>query len=162
MITRGGPIIWQLNRIRPNDIPALQAALRAPKLLQPVAMQQRAKVNRLLAPERPINLPWNSNGAPSLIDLPMRQPWVVHELKPPPPTRYKISGVTKDSTGTPLAGCTVDVFRTATDEITGTALSNDNGEYQVEAPTQNAHYAVAYKAGSPDVAGTTRNDVTGV
>lgn len=100
-----------------------------------------------------IRLPSYSSGIPS-------QPAVVHTLRPLPATKWRISGITKDSTGTVLATCVVDVFKTSDDVIQGTNTSNANGEYLVEVPTQVNHYAVAYKAGSPDVAGTTRNDLS--
>lgn len=77
-----------------------------------------------------------------------------------PATKWRINGITKDSNGAILESAVVDVFKTSDDVIQGTNTSNVNGEYLVEVPTQAKHYAVAYKAGSPDVAGTTRNDLS--
>lgn len=77
-----------------------------------------------------------------------------------PATKWSIRGVTKGSTGGILETCVVDVFKTSDDVIQGTNTSNVNGEYLVEVPTQNDHYAVAYKVGSPDLAGTTQNNLS--
>lgn len=74
-----------------------------------------------------------------------------------------ISGVTKDSTGSPLSGCTVKLFRTVDDQLVGTQISDANGNYSffnvVGGGLQ--YYVEAYKAGSPDVAGTTVNTLVG-
>ena len=93
----------------------------------------------------------------------MPYPSVVHELKIMPPKYYVISGVTKDSTGTPLAGCTVQLFYTATDKIADEKVSDASGNYEFRsaAPAVN-FYIVAYKAGSPDVTGATVNTLVGV
>lgn len=90
-------------------------------------------------------------------------PSVVHELKIMPPTTYKISGITKDSTGAVLGNCTVQLFYTANDKIADEVTSNASGVYEFRsaAPAVN-FYVVAYKAGSPDVAGTTVNTLIGV
>jgi hypothetical protein len=74
--------------------------------------------------------------------------------------KFTISGVTKDSAGNPLGGCTVDVFLTATDQKLGTSVSDANGNYSVNigvAGMGQPCYCVAYLAGAPDVAGTTVN-----
>lgn len=80
-----------------------------------------------------------------------------------PPIKFSISGITKDSTGTPLGSCVVDLFTTPDDVIRDTTTSNASGEYTLSGnvtPSTN-QYAVAYKAGSPDVAGTTVNTLRG-
>jgi hypothetical protein len=73
-----------------------------------------------------------------------------------------ISGVTKDSTGAALASCTVQLFRTADDQLVQEFLSDGSGNY-ASSPVGlgQLYYAVAYKAGSPDVAGTTVNTLAG-
>ena len=72
-----------------------------------------------------------------------------------------IAGITKDSVGTALASCIVKLFRTATDAKVAEKTSDAGGNYSIKVASAAAHYAVAYKAGAPDVAGTTKNDVTG-
>lgn len=158
------PLIFPLNRISTVDIAALQAALRAPKLLQPVFMQQRTRsFQGGLAPKLPVNRPWSAIGLPSLIDLPAPFPSVVHELKPYPPTYFRITGTTKDSTGAALGNCVVDWFNTADDTKLDTATSDANGlfEFRTAGQPPNAYYLVAYKSGSPDVAGTSVNTLVG-
>ena len=90
-------------------------------------------------------------------------PSVVHELKIMPPTYYKISGVTKDSTGAALGNCVVHLIGTTNDRLYDQITSDASGNYEFRSasPTQN-FYVVAYKAGSPDVAGTTVNTLVGV
>jgi hypothetical protein len=68
-----------------------------------------------------------------------------------------ISGVTMDSAGNPLAGVTVDLFQTGGDRITLTTISDAAGNYRFDNPGSGPFYIVAYKPGSPDVAGTTVN-----
>lgn len=84
----------------------------------------------------------------------------------PPPTYplLLISGVTKDSTGAALASCTVDLYRTIDKTWQQTVVSDGSGNY-VFSPVNNGNgpfYIVAYKAGAPDVAGTTVNTLLGV
>lgn len=76
---------------------------------------------------------------------------------------YTISGVTKDSAGAVLGGVTVDLFDTATDTIISTTVSDaTTGGYKFFANNVTTNYAVAYKTGAPDVAGTTVNTLVGV
>lgn len=71
----------------------------------------------------------------------------------------EISGVTKDSNGTPLAACAVDLFRTLDDALVQRTTSDALGNYLFLHPGSGPFYLVAYKAGAPDVAGTTLNTV---
>ncbi len=70
-----------------------------------------------------------------------------------------IVGQTLDSTGAALGNCIVQCFVTATDVFVGQVTSDTAGYYRI--PTTYgigvAHYLVCYKAGSPDVAGTSVN-----
>lgn len=76
--------------------------------------------------------------------------------------RSRITGITKDSTGTALGGSVVHLYRTSDDvEVDQVTSDAGDGTYSVGAPTDDQHYAVAYKPGSPDVAGTTVNTLTG-
>jgi hypothetical protein len=69
--------------------------------------------------------------------------------------------VTKDSTGAPLANCTVHLFESATDIKLGETISDGSGTFTFSIG-QNAgfFYIIAYKPGGPDVAGTTVNTLT--
>lgn len=75
---------------------------------------------------------------------------------------YAISGTTKDSTGAPLPSCCVTLYRTADNSVAGRVTSDANGDYLINASPALTHYVVAYLPGSPDVAGTTVNTLTGV
>ena len=77
---------------------------------------------------------------------------------------WVISGVTKDSSGTPLGSCTVDLFLTDGDVLYGTTTSDaSTGAYRfLVSGNSSDFYCVAYKAGSPDVAGVTVNTLYGV
>ncbi|CAB4144987.1 hypothetical protein UFOVP891_61 [uncultured Caudovirales phage] len=82
---------------------------------------------------------------------------------PLPAKYFAISGVTKDSAGTALAACVVDMFNTVTDVKCDSVTSDAAGVYESRALNGcSPYYAVAYKAGSPDVAGTTVNTLTAV
>lgn len=73
-----------------------------------------------------------------------------------------IRGVTKDSVGTVVANAIVQGFVTSTDAYVGEVQSNLDGTYTLGTATVAGvpHYLVAYKAGSPDIAGTTVNTLT--
>lgn len=74
-------------------------------------------------------------------------------------TRNFIRGTCKDSGGTAVANAIVQGFVTATDAFVGEVTANTDGTYTLgtEQLKATAHYLVAYKAGSPDIAGTTVN-----
>lgn len=68
-----------------------------------------------------------------------------------------ITGVTRDSSGTPLAGATVQLFRSWDDVYIGETISDGSGNFSVRASGSGTFYIVAYLAGAPDLAGTTVN-----
>lgn len=70
-----------------------------------------------------------------------------------------VTGVTKDSAGAALAGCTVQIFRTWNDEFLGETISDGAGNYSIRAHGTAPFYLVAYLAGGTDVAGTTVNTI---
>jgi hypothetical protein len=68
---------------------------------------------------------------------------------------YYIAGVTKDSGGSPLGGCEVDLFRSSDDLRVDTITSDAAGNYRVYTPfTTEYHYCTAYNT-SGSVAGMT-------
>ena len=93
-------------------------------------------------------------------------------LAPRNPIRYCITGVTKDSVGVALGGCTVEVYETIpginprtmepTGRFVGSAVSDTDGNYNVCVhSTPGATFqAKAYKQAGPDVAGVTVNTLT--
>lgn len=89
-------------------------------------------------------------------------PGFLHGILPLPAIYLRIFGVTKDSAGTALASCTVDLFQTLDDKFIETQTSDASGNYEFRSPSlSTAYYVVAYKAGAPDVAGTTLNTLIG-
>lgn len=71
----------------------------------------------------------------------------------------EIVGVTRTSTGTVLANCAIDLFETGSDLVRGRTVSGADGSFNFGNPGTGPFYLVAYKTGSPDVAGTTVNTV---
>lgn len=66
-----------------------------------------------------------------------------------------LTGVTRDSTGAILAGCRVTLNQG--NVIVAEATSDGSGGFTFSNPGSGPFFIVAYKAGSPDVAGTTVN-----
>jgi hypothetical protein len=79
--------------------------------------------------------------------------------------RWVLTGITKDSTGAALGNCRVVVLETGrlavnAAPIVAETISDGSGNYSVDVPMNTMYEAIAYKPGSPDVAGITRNDLT--
>jgi hypothetical protein len=82
-------------------------------------------------------------------------PDVVHRIMPPPVIWPLLSGVTRDSTGTILGSCSVDLMRSSDDLKFDGTTSDAAGNFTFKAAQYGTnYYIVAYKPGSPDVAGT--------
>jgi hypothetical protein len=75
--------------------------------------------------------------------------------------RMVFTGQTLNSSGNPIGGCTVQLFNTATGLLVDTQTSDSSGNYKVTDPNNVACFMVAYLPGSPDVAGTTIDELTG-
>lgn len=76
--------------------------------------------------------------------------------------RGRITGITRDSASAVLGSCAVHLIRTTGDVLVDTGTSDaGDGTYSVGTPDDLTYYVVAYKPGSPDVAGTTVNTLTG-
>jgi len=72
--------------------------------------------------------------------------------------RLSFVGITRDAFGSPLGGVNVKLFRTSTDELVSSVVSDANGNYTITTPYYpDPHYMVCYKAGPPDTFGTTVN-----
>ena len=73
---------------------------------------------------------------------------------------FRLTGTTRDSTGTQLGNCTVHLFNSADQEIAET-ISDGSGAFTFTADANSGtYYLVAYLAGSPDVAGTSLKTLT--
>ena len=68
-------------------------------------------------------------------------------------------GVCRDANNAIVANAVVQAFTTAGEVFAGTDISRDDGSYAVGVQQQKstAHFLVAYKAGPPDISGTTVN-----
>lgn len=76
---------------------------------------------------------------------------------------FSITGQTLDSTSTPLSNCVVEGFQTGSDRYIGDTVSDGSGNYRISTGSNSGtFYLVAYKAGSPDIAGTTVNTLTAI
>lgn len=81
----------------------------------------------------------------------------------PPAIKLSINGITKDKNGTVIGSATVKLYMTATDVMLETVVSDaSTGVFSFGSATLGqAYYVVAYKAGAPDLAGTTLNTLNG-
>lgn len=71
---------------------------------------------------------------------------------------FELTGTTLDENRALLGFCTVKLFRTETDELMDETTSDVAGAYTFLMPADvGTYYIVAYKPGSPDVAGTSVN-----
>lgn len=73
-----------------------------------------------------------------------------------------LKGTCKDSVDAVVANATLEAFRTVDNVMVGQATSFADGTYIISTdnPVSAQHYIVAYKAGSPDISGTTVNTLT--
>lgn len=73
----------------------------------------------------------------------------------------RVTGVTRDANGTALGNCNLILVRTLDNSVAALSTSDANGNYVIYASSLLTHYLVAYRPGSPDVAGTTVNTLVG-
>jgi hypothetical protein len=73
--------------------------------------------------------------------------------------RYVITGKSRDGNGSPMGTCIVKLFRTADDSLQDSTTSDGSGNFRVTTPWYEVHYLNMYKAGSPDIYGTTPNTI---
>lgn len=71
-----------------------------------------------------------------------------------------ITGVTRDSGGTPLGGVTCDLYLTREQRFVDRVVSDGSGNFTFGA-AGGPYFLVFYKAGSPDVFGSSVNTLTG-
>jgi hypothetical protein len=79
--------------------------------------------------------------------------------------RFQITGVTRDSAGATLGNCRVVMLEVARISVNGTpvvaeTISDGSGNYTIEVALNTAHQGIAYKDGSPDVAGISIDTLT--
>lgn len=73
---------------------------------------------------------------------------------------WVLSGVTRSSNNAALGSSAVSVFDTASNTLVAQTTSSALGEFAAPLYSTGPFYMVAYKSGSPDVAGTTVNTLT--
>ena len=71
-----------------------------------------------------------------------------------------LNGVTRDSAGNPVGNVALDLFQG--DRVIASTTSDASGNYSFVQPGSGPNYIVAYKVGSPDIAGTTVNTLAAV
>jgi hypothetical protein len=70
-------------------------------------------------------------------------------------SNHQLAGVTRDSAGVALGFCRVDLCQA--NIIVTSLISDASGNFLFKCPGSGPFFIVAYKQGSPDVAGTTVN-----
>lgn len=84
-------------------------------------------------------------------------------LPAPPP--LIISGITRDSAGAALGGCTVELYRRNQDQTLGlfveSTTSDGAGNFSFAVGPGLQYQHIAYKVGAPDVAGVSVRDLAG-
>ena len=71
-----------------------------------------------------------------------------------------LSGVSRDSAGVALAGCTVDIFRSENNAFVVRTTSDGSGAWSVPINVSGPFFIREYKANAPDLAGTSANGLT--
>ena len=93
----------------------------------------------------------------------------------PPPLRgyqvlpthppFTISGVTRDNSGVPLASCEVELYARNQDQTFGTyvnrTVSDGSGNFSFNVGIGRFYQHIAYKIGSPDLAGISLETLQG-
>ena len=73
-----------------------------------------------------------------------------------------LTGISRDSAGVALGGCTVLLFRTQDRTLVAETVSDGAGNYSFSVMKGGPFFLVEYKAGSPDVSGTSLNTLVPV
>jgi hypothetical protein len=77
-------------------------------------------------------------------------------------SRVGFVGVSRDQYGAPLGGVTCSLFLTATKAWIMDIVSDTNGAFLLQSVySPDTHFIVFHKSGSPDVFGTTRQNLVG-
>lgn len=100
------------------------------------------------------------DGEPSNLLLGEAQWWGWPQTRSGCNGRLGFVGYTRDAYGSPVGGCTVRCFNTATNELVSTVTSDANGFYIATTPYGGAHYLVVHKSGTPEIAGASISTLT--
>lgn len=113
----------------------------------------------------PFNAVYATMGIPAVIaSLPVVRNFLPIAISEPDQD-LTISGTTKDSTGAAKAGATVYLFEMRSDGIPlliNKTVSAADGSYKFFVSPLTQYWITDYKSGSPDLAGATKQTLTGV
>jgi hypothetical protein len=158
-----GGLTFDGQSIAANDMRTLSEMFRADVELVPITYEEVEGSYR--SPWWPGAYALNSgdpDGTTNPGPLLVEQMWSRTDTNTGAGSRYGVVGVTRNAFGTALAGCIVKLYRTSTDEVVSSIVSDAGGNYVVTTPYYpDQHYIVIYKAGFPDVYGTTINTLIG-
>lgn len=73
-----------------------------------------------------------------------------------------LTGISRDANGLPLGNCTIKMFRNWDDAMIASTVSDGSGNYTLYPPSSGPYYLVEYLAGSPDVAGISKNNLVAI
>lgn len=94
---------------------------------------------------------WSATNRPSVTPPLMAMPYSI-----------TVSGFTVDAVGVALTSATVKLYRTVDDVVIGQTISDSvTGAYKIAVGGGGMFYIVIYKAGSPDIFGTSVNTLVG-
>jgi len=153
-----GQTVWPLPAVKSRPIFAMEQ-------IKPATMNPSLDTESMI-PQRGMSL---------------RPTWTVYKTMPWVPTafirnvqlegessRWLIEGVTRDSTGTALGNCRVVAMRSdkiainqdiQANPVVADLTSDGSGNFSAQVGANVPHQLTGYKAGSPDVAGVTVNNV---
>lgn len=94
-------------------------------------------------------------GLQGRVQSPLGQVGTVIYRSPGGFSNIALEGVSRDNVGAPLAGCRVDLCQG--NIIKESIVSDAGGNYRFSNPGSGPFFIIAYKPGSPDVAGATVN-----
>lgn len=103
----------------------------------------------------------NAGGVPNTKGIPVVKGFADGTIPFFEERNYTITGITKDSSGVALGGCTVMLFNTSTCTLEQQVVSDASGNFTFIVDKTKKWFEVSYKVGTPDVAGTTVNTLVG-
>lgn len=105
------------------------------------------KANLPAAIINPANLPWTDGRVNQRVSASLNK---------------TLSGVSRDSAGVALANCQVLIYNTGNRGFVAETTSDSSGNWSVSMLVGGPFFTVEYKAGAPDVAGTSVNTLVPV
>lgn len=94
-----------------------------------------------------------------------RGPPLLGRVPLPVPPELNITGITRDGADAPLGNCEVELYTRSTDQTFGTyvarTVSDGGGTFSFRVGPGQVYQHIAYKAGSPNVAGISDRTLVG-